>query len=196
MTEQFPRRAAIAVVLLSALAVIPPADAQVLFGSIVGTATDATGAAVPGARVTVTQIETNDSREATTNEAGSYTLSTVRTGAYKISVSKEGFKTYTIDNVPVGVNTVVRVDAGLELGTQQQTVEIRRRLCKRKRPTCMWSSTRSSSSTCRSRRASSEASPRWFPALRRPRPAREATTIPAGRSRSPPTALAAAAPTR
>ena len=110
-------------VLFLALA-LRPAVAQVLFGSIVGSVTDASGGAVPGATVTVTQTETNEKRETTTNEAGGFTLSTVRTGTYKVSITKEGFKTYTIDNIPVSVNTVVRVDAGLQIGTQSQTIEI------------------------------------------------------------------------
>src|SRR5262249_2267425 len=97
-----------AVALTASLA--PDAFAQVLFGSIVGTVTDASGAAVPGAKVTVTQLETNESRETVTNEGGGYTLSTVRAGTYKVSVTKEGFKNYTVDSVPVTLNTVVRVD--------------------------------------------------------------------------------------
>ena len=51
--------------------------AQVLYGSIVGSVTDSSGAAIQGAEVKVTQRETNETREATTNEAGGYTLSTV-----------------------------------------------------------------------------------------------------------------------
>src|SRR4030095_4989334 len=74
--------------------------------------------------VTVTQLETNESRETLTNESGGYTLSTVRAGTYKVSVSKEGFKNYSIDNVQVTLNTVVRVDAGLQVGTQNQSVEV------------------------------------------------------------------------
>ena len=100
---------------------IRPVAAQQLFGSIVGSITDPSGAAVPGATITVTQLETNDSRETKTNEAGGFTLSTIWTGTYRVSVAKEGFKTYTFDTVSV---SVVRVDAGLQVGASSQSIEI------------------------------------------------------------------------
>src|ERR1017187_5234475 len=56
------------------------AEAQVLFGSIVGNVTDASGAAVPDATVKVTQRETNESREVKTNDTGGFVLSTYRRG--------------------------------------------------------------------------------------------------------------------
>ena len=65
--------------------------AQVLYGSIVGSVTDSSGAAIQGAEVQVTQKETNETREATTNEAGGYTLSTVVAGTHTVSISKIGF---------------------------------------------------------------------------------------------------------
>ncbi len=90
-----------------------PAHSQVLFGSLVGGVTDATGAAVPAASVKVTQIETSEVRETKTNESGGYTLSTIHAGTYKVTVTKEGFKTFNADNIQVTLNTVVRVDASL-----------------------------------------------------------------------------------
>lgn len=103
---------------------LQPATAQVLFGSIVGSVTDASGAAVPGAAVKVTQAETNETRETRTNESGGFTLSTVHTGSYKVSVSKEGFKTDNADNILVSLNTVVRVDVSLQVGVQTQSVDV------------------------------------------------------------------------
>ncbi len=114
--------------LLLALALIagitPTLKAQVLYGSIVGTVRDATGAVVPGANVTVTETGTNDSRSALTNENGGYTLSTVRSGDYKVTISKEGFKLYSLTHIPVGVNSVVRVDAALQVGVLTETVQV------------------------------------------------------------------------
>jgi len=101
-----------------------PASAQVLFGSIVGSVTDASGAAVPSASVKVTQIETNDARETKTNDAGGFTLSTVRAGTYKVEIAKEGFRSYAADSVVVSLNTVVRVDAALQVGSQTQSIEV------------------------------------------------------------------------
>ncbi|MCU1258559.1 MAG: TonB-dependent receptor family protein [Bryobacterales bacterium] len=98
--------------------------AQVLYGSIVGSVTDSSGAAIQGAEVKVTQKETNETREATTNEAGGYTLSTVVAGTYTVSISKIGFRTFVTQNALVRLNTVVRVDAALEIGAQTQEVLI------------------------------------------------------------------------
>ena len=67
-------------ILAAFLALVPAirtAQAQLLFGSIVGNVVDSSGAAVPGATVRVTQLETNESRETKTNESGGYLLSTV-----------------------------------------------------------------------------------------------------------------------
>jgi hypothetical protein len=123
----FPLRFVPASLLAAFLLMFPaarPIHAQLLFGSIVGNVADASGASVPAATVTVTQLETNERRETKTNEAGSYTFSTVHTGTYAVSVTKDGFKTFTASRVLVAVNTEVRVDAPLEVGTQNQQVEV------------------------------------------------------------------------
>jgi len=109
---------------LMILQAVRPAAGQVLFGSIVGSVTDASGAADPGASVTVTQLETNESRETVTADTGSFSLPTVRPGTYKISIRKLGFKVYFFDDVPVTLNTVVRADAALQLGAQNESVEV------------------------------------------------------------------------
>jgi protocatechuate 3,4-dioxygenase beta subunit len=57
-------------------------SAQVLFGSIVGSVTDASGAGVPGASVKITETSTNENRAALTNEGGFYTITTVTAGTY------------------------------------------------------------------------------------------------------------------
>ena len=54
--------------------------------------TDASGASVPDGTVKVTQTQTNESREVTTNESGGYTLSSVPAGTYSVSISKAGFR--------------------------------------------------------------------------------------------------------
>jgi hypothetical protein len=115
---------AVAVAVTIAVPCTRTAYAQVLFGSIVGAVTDASGAAVPAASVKVTQLETNEVRETKTNESGGYTLSTVHAGTYKVTVAKEGFKTFNAENVPVTLNTAVRVDAPLQVGAQSQSVEV------------------------------------------------------------------------
>ena len=98
--------------------------AQVLFGSLVGSVTDSSGAAVPGATVTVTQAETQLTRAATTDSSGTYTLSTLVAGTYEVKISARGFKTFDKPGVKISINTVERVDATLEVGQITQTVEV------------------------------------------------------------------------
>src|SRR5438309_1067518 len=62
-------------------------NAQVLYGSIVGTVTDASGSLVPEANVKAIQVETNETRTTTTNQGGVYTLSTLPAGTYIVRVS-------------------------------------------------------------------------------------------------------------
>jgi Carboxypeptidase regulatory-like domain/TonB dependent receptor len=102
----------------------PVAHAQVLYGSIVGNVQDSSGAALPGATVTITSKETNLTRSAVTNEIGTYSLTNVLAGTYDVKVSLQGFKEYVKTDVPVTVNTVSRVDAALDLGQLTETVTV------------------------------------------------------------------------
>jgi uncharacterized membrane protein len=101
-----------------------PVPAQVLYGSLVGNVTDASSGGVPGATVKVTQTETNETREIQTNDAGSYTLSTLTAGPYTVTISKQGFRTFTAENIQVRLNTVVRVDASLQVGQISESVQV------------------------------------------------------------------------
>ena len=113
--------------LLGALAALIPIcqlDSQVLYSSIVGNVTDATGAAVPGATVKITHIATNDTREATTNDEGIYTLSTVSAGIYNVAITKQGFRDFATQNIELRLNTAVRVDAQLAVGGRSDRSEV------------------------------------------------------------------------
>jgi hypothetical protein len=114
------------VVFAASLPVLLPhaALAQVLYGSLVGTVTDSSGLAVPGATVKITQTQTNQSRETTTNEAGGYTFSNVAAGTYQVDVTLPGFQPSRTSDVTVRVNAVVRVDAKLNVGTLQESVVV------------------------------------------------------------------------
>ncbi len=110
---------------LLALCVSPsPVAAQVLYGSLVGNVTDSTGAALPGATVTIEQSETKLTRELVTDSAGAYHFTAVPSGTYTISVTMTGFRTISRRNVPVTLNSVARVDAKLELGQLAETVMV------------------------------------------------------------------------
>jgi hypothetical protein len=110
---------------LAVLAVIPlPTYAQVLYGSIVGTVTDASGAAVPSAQIVITNVETNQTRSVTTNDVGGYSIPTVPSGRYIVKVAKEGFRPVSNENVTVTINSVARVDFTLQVGSVNESVVI------------------------------------------------------------------------
>ena len=100
------------------------ARAQVLYGSILGNVMDASNAPVPGATVTITSMETNQSRETTTNESGGYTFSTVPSGTYELKVVREGFQVSTRRDIVVTINSVARADLTLQVGAVSQVVEV------------------------------------------------------------------------
>ena len=101
-----------------------PANAQVLYGTLVGNVTDASGAVVPGATVKTTNIETNEAISTATNGAGLYILTDLPTGTYEVSITAHGFATTKASNIPVAINTTVRVDATLQLGAERQEVTV------------------------------------------------------------------------
>ena len=118
------RAGALAAVLAAFLAGATPLAAQVLYGSIVGSVSDASGAAMPGATVTIQQAETKLTREVVTDAAGLYQFTAVPSGTYTISVKMNGFRTYSRADVPVTLNSVARVDAKLEVGQLTETVMV------------------------------------------------------------------------
>src|SRR5579883_1025045 len=94
-------------------------------GSIVGTVTDPSGAAVPGVTITVTnQLRGNIVRTMTTNSAGNYSVPDLPVGTYTVRASKSGFTTAVHSDLVLNVRSTVRVDFKLSVGavTQQITV--------------------------------------------------------------------------
>jgi hypothetical protein len=99
-------------------------SAQTFRGSIQGTITDSTGAALPGALVKVFSPGTGLSRTVKTNDLGGYVASELPLGSYSITVAKEGFQTTTLTGIPVSVGSAARADAKLATGGVQETVEV------------------------------------------------------------------------
>jgi len=106
--------------LLSAL----PLRGQAVKASLVGTITDSSGAVVPGAEITITEVNTNFSRSATTNESGYYVFSNLNPGVYRVEAKLTGFKTAVKDKVEVLVNTTVRADLQLQPGAISEVVTV------------------------------------------------------------------------
>src|SRR5258708_4284246 len=86
------------------------ASAQVLYGSIVGTVRDPSGAVIAKAAVTATQVSTGLFRQVSTDDAGYYSIQNLPQGAYKLVVSSPGFKPLTEKGVNVLINTATRID--------------------------------------------------------------------------------------
>lgn len=101
---------------------LEPLRAQLLYGSMVGNVTDPADAAVPGATVTVTSVETNATRSVVTNETGYFVIQNLLPGAYRVQIGKEGFTPTTISGVVVSINSVVRADATIKIGPVAATV--------------------------------------------------------------------------
>jgi hypothetical protein len=100
------------------------AHAQSFRGSIVGTVTDASGAAIPGAQVKVFSPGTGLSRNVTTNDLGEYVASELPVGSYSITVGMAGFRTTTLTGIPVSAGSPSRADAKLQTGAVQEQVEV------------------------------------------------------------------------
>jgi hypothetical protein len=98
--------------------------AQSTFGAFVGTIQDQSGSVIPGAVVTVTNLEENTSRSATSNNNGQYELINLKPGRYSIAAVKAGFAATKIDEITLDARQERRVDVTLSLTSVQQTVEV------------------------------------------------------------------------
>jgi hypothetical protein len=96
---------------------------SIVTGGIAGVVTDATGAVVTGATLTLTNPATGDSFTTTSSAAGEFVFALLKPGQYTLNVSKEGFKTAT-RSVTVNLGTTVGVNQTLEIGTGATTVEV------------------------------------------------------------------------
>ncbi len=99
------------------------AIAQVTTADVLGTVTDNSGAVVPDAKVTITNIGTNDARSGHTNSAGEYVFTLLLPGRYSVRVESANFKAF-IANVTVSAGDRARVDAPLQVGSATETIEV------------------------------------------------------------------------
>src|SRR5262245_19256996 len=106
---------------LLALAIVfaaGPAEAQLTRGAITGTVRDASGAVVPGAAVTVTNMATNAVRSAVTNELGFYRVPGLDPGRYSVRAELSGFSAVEMPNVTVSAATDVKLNVEMKVGNQ------------------------------------------------------------------------------
>ncbi len=112
-----------AIGLLSSLWV-PFAAGQAVYGSILGTVTDPSGAAVNGAKVTVTSQTKNVSTTDTTNESGNYSVTHLIPDVYSVRIEGTGFKTLQFKDIQVSADTGARVDGQFVVGSASEQVEV------------------------------------------------------------------------
>ncbi len=111
--------------LLAALLVAPSSlRAQQAAGSITGTVADQSGAAIPGATVTATDVSQGINWTTKTDGAGFYNLPAVSVGSIQLKVEASGFDTVVRSAFSLQVNQVARVDFQLRVGQQNQTITV------------------------------------------------------------------------
>ena len=113
-------------VIALAVAVFAPValHAQAVKGSLVGNVSDSANLAIPGATVTITEVNTNISYNTTTNESGNYVFSNLKDGTYRVVGELTGFKKTIRDGVAVPVNATVRVDMKMEIGAIEESITV------------------------------------------------------------------------
>ncbi|MGI8991031.1 MAG: carboxypeptidase regulatory-like domain-containing protein [Bryobacteraceae bacterium] len=116
---QFPFRLLWLCILLSSFLF-----AQSERGTITGAVRDASGAVIPGAKVTITNTATNTSTTLTSNESGEFTAPNLASGNYNVRVEKDGFRPSDLKSLTLSAASTVRADAALEVGTSTQAVEV------------------------------------------------------------------------
>ena len=99
-------------------------SAQAVYGSVSGSITDSTGAAIPDATVTITSVDRQTVDTVITNSNGFYTKDRLLPGLYNIKVEKQGFKAGVIEKVTVSLDTQSKIDATLDAGQVSEVVTI------------------------------------------------------------------------
>jgi hypothetical protein len=100
------------------------AQSQALNGQIEGVVTDATGAAIPNASITIKNIETGSERQVTSDESGVYRAPLLPLGTYQVTVEAANFKRLVREGITLTTGQTATVDLGLEAGDVSATVTV------------------------------------------------------------------------
>ena len=98
--------------------------AQTTSTEVLGTVTDATGAVVTDAKVTLLRVQTRETRVMMTDGSGNYSFPLIEIGDYTVSVEKQGFKTQTTSGIHVEYQQKARVNVALDIGATTERVEV------------------------------------------------------------------------
>ena len=101
-----------------------PTLAQTTLGTITGRVVDATGAAIANASVIATNSGTGLAYRTTTNDTGNYVLQQLAVGTYDVDIEAKGFRKFVRKDIELNVAQTLSVDASLEIGQLEQTVEV------------------------------------------------------------------------
>jgi carboxypeptidase family protein len=112
------------VVFLTTLVTTVPVRAQVSTAELNGRVTDTSGAVLPGVTVTATQTATGLVRTVVTDDNGTYLISNLPTGPYRLEVALQGFRTYVQTGIVLQVGATPTINASLELGSLEETVTV------------------------------------------------------------------------
>jgi hypothetical protein len=106
------------------LTISMPAFGQAVYGNIVGTVTDTTGAVVPGAKVTVTDVQKGTSDTTTSNADGNYSVQHLIPDLYTVKIEAPNFAAAKAENVRVSADATARIDVSLKPAATTETVEV------------------------------------------------------------------------
>ncbi len=91
---------------------------------LTGTVSDSSGAVVPDARVTASNLDTGVTRDSVTNDSGIYLITGMLPGNYRVTAEKSGFKQSKFDKVTLAVDEIGGINFALEIGAMQETVTV------------------------------------------------------------------------
>ncbi|MBV9181989.1 MAG: carboxypeptidase regulatory-like domain-containing protein, partial [Acidobacteria bacterium] len=111
-------------ILVFLLALSPKLRCQNVYGTVAGNVTDASGAAIADATVTLTNLGTSEKHTVQSGASGEYTLVNILPGRYRLDAEKSGFKKFVREPIAVDIESGIRVDIALPVGAQSETVEV------------------------------------------------------------------------
>ncbi len=106
------------------LAILSVANAQQTTATLLGSVSDASGAAVAGVAIQAANLATNVQREALTDASGAYSLPNLPPGTYRVTATKTGFQVARAENVTLQVEQAARLDLRLEVGNVSESVVV------------------------------------------------------------------------
>ena len=114
----------LAFALVIGIGLVPVASAQISTATVNGTIRDATGSVVPGAEISISNVETGTEQQSVSNNTGLYRFANLQPGLYTLSCAAEGFQTSVVNPFALVVNQIATFDFILEVGAVTETVTV------------------------------------------------------------------------